>query len=119
MTDKVTLINLLTFFQEENEVFNFDKLIIQECISNLNDGFFYLGGQVNMKANDTINLDCIKQVREINKKREIEYGGPCNSFEMQSVMKSLKQLELIESMIIKYSEIMSTREKREYPSNYI
>jgi hypothetical protein len=34
---------------------------------------FYLGGQVKMKPDEEITLDKIKEVREINRKRDIEY----------------------------------------------
>ena len=95
----------------EKELFNFDKLIIDEFIKELDEDFFYLGGQLKMKHNDLINLDSIKQVREINKKRTIEYGGPCNSFEARSIYNYNKKLETIEQMINSYLMIMEIREK--------
>ncbi len=114
MFNKLTLFNLFHFMplnEYENELYNFDKLIIEQFITQLDKHQFYLGGQLKMKHNDIINLDSIQQVREINKKRDIEYGGPYNSFEYASMRKSIMELEFIENMITKYNLIMEIREK--------
>jgi hypothetical protein len=124
MVNDLTLFNLLHFmpFNEyENEIFSCDKLIIDKFISQLDNNEFYLGGQIKMKHNDIINLDSIQQVREINRKRDIEYGCPYNGFEYASILNSIKELQFIENMIIKYNNIMTIREKEklsEYNSNY-
>jgi hypothetical protein len=62
-----------------------------------------------MKPNDVINLESIEQVREICRKRFIEYGGPCNSLEAASIYESDRELEFIENMIKKYNEIIQLR----------
>ena len=114
LTPEITLINLLTFIPSndtEKELFNFDDKIIAEFIAELNKNIFYLGGQLKMKADDIINADSIQQVREINLKRDIDYGGPCNCWELCSMRNSLAQLEFIENMILKYNIIMELREK--------
>ena len=114
MDYNLTLLNLLSFTPKndiEKELFNFDKDSIDVFITELDKGFFYLGGQIKMSHNDIINLNCIEKVREINKKREIEYGGPANIFELISINNHIKRLEYIENMIIKYNEIMKIREK--------
>ena len=114
MVNNLTLFNLLHFMplnKYENKLFNFDKFIIKKFINELDKDLFYLGGQLKIKHNDIINLDSIKQVREINKKKDIEYGGPYNSFEYASMRKSIMELEFIENMIIKYNLIMEIREK--------
>lgn len=124
MVNDLTLFNLLHFMplnEYENEIFSCDKLIIDKFISQLDNNEFYLGGQIKMKHNDIINLDSIQQVREINRKRDIEYGGPYNGFEYASILNSIKELQFIENMIIKYNNIMTIREKEklsEYNSNY-
>lgn len=115
MSNNLTVLNLLTFTPQndiEKELFNFDKLIIDEFISDLDKGFFYLGGQVKMTHNDLIDLDSIKRVREIDRKREAEYGGPANMLELVSINNHKKQLEFIENMIIKHNEIMEIRENK-------
>jgi len=114
MVNDLTLFNLLHFTplnESENELFDCDKLIINHFISQLDNDMFYLGGQVKMKHNDIINLDSIQQVREINRKRDIEYGAACNGFEYASIRNSIIELQFIENMIIKYNKIMEIREK--------
>jgi hypothetical protein len=114
MSDKLTIFNLLNFMplnNKEKELFNFDKLIIKELNDKLDEGWFYLGGHIKMTHNEFINLDSIQRVREIDKIRNIEYGGPYNSLEAASIYNHSKKLEFIENMIIKYNEIMALREK--------
>jgi hypothetical protein len=124
MVNNLTLFSLLHFTplnEYENEIFSCDKLIINHFISQLDNDIFYLGGQVKMKHDDIINLDSIQQVREINRKRDIEYGGACNGFEFASIRNSIIELQFIENMIMKYNKIMEIREKEklsESNSNY-
>jgi hypothetical protein len=109
----LTLIHLLTFRplnDIEKELFNFDKKIIDEFLNDLKQNRFYLGGQLKMKADDFINVESIQQVREINLKRNIDYGGPCNFMELQSMRSHLNKLEFVENMIIKYNIIRQIRE---------
>ena len=114
MENNLTLFNLLHFnnsllSDDEKKIFDFDQSTINRFISNLDRNVFYLGGQIRMTQNDIINLDTIEHVREIFRKREIEYGGPCNSFEAASVYQSKKDLEFIENMIQKYNQIIQLR----------
>lgn len=114
MTCNLTLFNLFNFMplnDNEKQLYNFDKSIINRFNKDLDNGFFYLGGQIKMSHNDLVNLDSIQQVREINEQRNREYGGPCNSFEAASVYRAQKELELVESMIKVYNLIMEIREK--------
>lgn len=117
MPQVITLFSLLVFnmsqlSEEEQKIFDFDERIIKRFMSELDKGTFYLGGQLKMAANDIINLDSIEKVREISRKRMIEYGGPCNSFEAASIYQANKDLEFVESMIKKYNKIMEMREKK-------
>jgi hypothetical protein len=96
----------------EKELFNFDKHTTQKFITNLDKDMFYLGGQIKMSHNDIINLDLIQQVREIDRKRYIKYGGPYNSFESQSIYEHTMNLVFIENMIKTYNEIMKLRENK-------
>jgi hypothetical protein len=114
MTKNLTLFNLLHFTplnEQENELFNFDKTIINRFIFNLDKDTFYLGGNIKMKHNDIINLDSIQKVREINERIICEYGPPRNSFDLASVYTYQKEVELIENMIKAYYVIMEFREK--------
>ena len=73
---------------------NFGVWNVKRC-NQLNNNKFWLGGQIKWFYKFRID-------KEINKKRLIDYGSPCNSFEMMSIYSSTKQLELIENMIIKF-----------------
>ena len=99
-----TIMSLLYFFKNGEE-YEFDKNVIDGFIYDLDSNKFWLGGQIKLKHDDIINLSLIQRVKEIRQKRLIDYGPPCNSFEMMSIYSSNKQLELIESMIIKYNEL--------------
>ena len=98
--ENLTIINLLYFFKNGENLY--DKNMINTFINQLNNNKFWLGGQIKLSHDDFINLELINKVKEINKKRLIDYGSPCNSFEMMSIYSSTKQLELIENMIIKF-----------------
>jgi len=105
------LVNFMPLNDREKEIFSFDENIINEFKSNLNKDMFYLGGHLKMKHNEIINLDSIEKVRTIDKQREIEYGGPCNSFEAASILNHRKKLSIIENMLMKYKVIMELRKK--------
>lgn len=124
MMYNITLFDLFNFMplnENEKQLYDFDKSTIIRFNKDLDNGFFYLGGQIKLRHNDVVNLDSIQKVREINEQRNREYGGPCNPFEAASIYTSQKQLELVESMIKSYILIMELREKEklnEYNSNY-
>ena len=120
MNNTLTLFNLFNFMplnNQEKDLFNFDKVIINRFNSELDKDFFYLGGQLKMKHNDIINLETIQHVREINEQRNREYGGPCNSWEAASIYTCQKEIELIENMIKVYNLIMEIREKEKLNEN--
>jgi hypothetical protein len=109
----VTLRQLIAFQPEndrEKELYNINYDIINDMNKHLQDNRYYLGGQIKMNYDDEINLDLFDKVREIDRKREAEYGGPCNSWEYRSINYSRKSLEETEIILKKYFEIMSLRE---------
>ena len=71
---------------------------------------FYLGGQIKMKPDEEITIEKIKEVREIDRQREIEYGGPCNSWEAMSMNNHRNLLSQMEEIIKTYTKIMYLRE---------
>jgi hypothetical protein len=103
--NNLTIMNLFYFFKNKDTENDYNKNMIDKFIYQLDNDDFWLGGQIKLLHDDIINLKLIQRVKEINKKRLIEYGAPCNSFEMMSVYSSTKQIELIEDMIIKYNEL--------------
>ena len=114
---KATLNILLAFLpNNDNERIIFNNLNKEVLKSYYNDtkttysnGIFYLGGQVKMAPDEEITLDKIKKVREISKQREIEYGGPCNSFEAASINNHNNLLNQMEEIIIAYTKIIDLR----------
>ncbi len=78
---------------------HFDKLLVSKLIQDLDTNSFYLGGQIHMIKNDIITMDLIQKSKNITKQRLIDYGGPCNSWEMYSMQRSDKELTLIEDLL--------------------
>jgi hypothetical protein len=105
-----TLFSFQPINYREKEVFKFDEKILAEMRYKLDKNIFYLGGQIIMKYDDKIGLENIKMVYIINKQREIEYGPPWNGFEAQSIRYHEKTLEIVKNMIIKYYEIIESRD---------
>ena len=105
-----TLFSFQPINDREKEVFKFDEKIIAEMRFRLDNNIFYLGGQIEMKYDDKISLNNIENVYKINIQREIEYGPPFNGFEAQSIRYHEKCLEIVKNMIIKYYEIIESRD---------
>jgi hypothetical protein len=105
-----TLFSFQPINDREKEVFKFDEKKVAEMKYRLDKNIFYLGGQISMKYDDKISLNDIENVYKINKQREIEYGLPWNGFEAQSIRYHEKCLEIVKNMIIKYYEIIESRD---------
>ena len=117
MNNIITLNNLIGFVPEndaEREIFgSCKKDVLNEYLkdskSSWSKGQFYLGGFIKMKPDDEITLKQIVEVKQQREKRYIEYGGPCNSAEMTSIWRSERQLDEIENIVKKYTEIYKLR----------
>jgi hypothetical protein len=110
---KLTLRQLIEFQPEtdrEKEIYDIPQYILDDMKTKLEQRLYYLGGQIKMNYDDEINLSLFDKVREIDRKREAEYGGPCNSWEAISINQCKKILNETEKIVIKYFEIMSLRE---------
>lgn len=101
--NNLTILNLFYFFKNKENLYN--ENIINNFIKQLDNGNFWLAGQIKLSQDDFINLEIINNVKEIIKQRFIDYGPPCNSIEMMSVNSSSKQLELIEDMMTTYNKL--------------
>jgi hypothetical protein len=109
------LINYIPINDKERTLY--DKLNKQVLTSYFNDtkriyfnGTFYLGGQIKMTLDEEITLDKINEVREISKQREIEYRGPCNSWEANSIYTAEIMLNQMEEIIKYHLELSYLRE---------
>jgi hypothetical protein len=112
-SQNVTLRQLIAFQPEndrEKEIYNINHDIINNMNKDLQDNRYYLGGQIKMGYDDEINLDSFDKVREIDRKREAEYGCAFNSWEYISINYHRKTLEETEAILKKYFEIIFSRE---------
>jgi hypothetical protein len=120
---KASLNSLLQFFPDEtnnDEKIMYNKIDKQSLIyysNNIRNGTFFLGGQIEMRPDEEITLDKIKEVREIDKKKEIEYGKPCNSLEAMSIYIHRNLLNQMEEIVKCYLTIMYLRELKNIKLN--
>ena len=63
-----------------------------------------------MGPDDEITLQKFNEVRKITKQRLIEYGGPCNSWEANSIAESERNLNDAEKIVKCYYKIGYLRE---------
>ena len=116
-----TLNKLIRFVPEndaEREIFgNCKKDVLNEYLedtkSTWSKGQFYLGGFIKMNPDDEITLKKIEEVKIIRDQRYKEYGGPCNSWEAASIWRSERQLDEIELLVKKHSDILKYRYLKE------
>jgi hypothetical protein len=112
-SQNVTLRQLIAFQPEndrEKEIYNIRRYSLDDMNKHLLDNRYYLGGQIKMQYDDEINLELFDKVREIDRKRQAEYGSPCNSWEAMSINNSKMLLEETEQVVKKYFEVIHSRE---------
>jgi hypothetical protein len=115
---KCTLNNLINFVpigEREKILYNLiDKEVLNKYIEDTKnkyyEGKFNLGGQIKMGPDDEITLQKFNEVRKIRKQRLIEYGGPCNSWEANSIAESERNLNDAEKIVKCYYKIGYLRE---------
>ena len=109
------MINFVPLNEQEGALYNLiDKEALNQYLNDAKNkyygGKFYLGGQIKMGPDDEITLQKFNEVREITKKRLIEYGGPCNSWEAASISHSERILDNAEKIVKCYYKIGYLRE---------
>jgi hypothetical protein len=117
MTNKATLNTLLNFVPKdefESEIFNVNKSVLTKYFKDTKEswskGKFYLGGQIPMDLDEEITFSKIKNVKEIQRQKDIDIGF-CNSWEMANVNASKTELNEMEIILEKYQEIYKFRMK--------
>lgn len=95
MSGKQTIYELL----QTDYARNYNVNAVNRMLHNLDNGTFYLGGQIKMQKNDLVGLEAVEKSKEITKQRLKKYGGPCNSWEMHSINKSDEELKVVEHLI--------------------
>jgi hypothetical protein len=111
--NRLTLRQLLDFQPDddrEKEIYNSNQSVLYKMKLDLEKNMYYLGGQLKMEYDDEINLNSFDIVREIDRNREIEYRGPCNSWEAMSINNHRLQLQETENIVKKYLEVIKWRE---------
>ena len=113
MTSIATLNILLAFIPEdemESNIYTIDRGVLEryykDTKASWSGGKFYLGGQVLMKVDEPITFAKINKVREINRAK---LDDLCHSADFNSYRCSVRDLGLIENILIKYQEIYKLR----------
>jgi hypothetical protein len=109
------MINFIPKTRQERIIYNsIDKSALDEYFNDTKkkyyNGQFYLGGQIKMGPDDEITLKKFDEIREITRKKLIEYGGPCNSWEAASIANSERILNNAEKIVKCYLKIGYLRE---------
>lgn len=115
---KCSLNNMINFVpqsEQERTLYNLiDKKALYQYLEDTKNkyynGRFYLGGQIQMGADDEITLQKFNEVREITRQKLIEYGGPCNSWEAASIANHERILDEAEKIVKCYLKIGYLRE---------
>ena len=106
-----TLYDLHEFINANPTYFNEDENIsINQYLQNTSekyaDGKYWLKGQLQMSPNDEITNEKMNEAEEIDNRRQIEYGGPCNGLEAASIRQHTYKFENLKKVIIKYYHLL-------------
>lgn len=106
-----TLYDLKDFMIANPTYFNEDENIsinqyLQNTTEKYADGKYWLKGQLQMTPYDEITNEKMNEAEEIDKRRQIEYGGPCNGLEAASIRQHTYKFENLKKIIIKYCHLL-------------
>ena len=106
-----TLYELQEFINSNPTYFNKDEkdsiqLYLQNTAEKYTDGKYWLKGQVQMSPNDEITNEKMNEAEEIDKQRQMEYGGPCNGLEAASIRQHSYKFENLKKVLIKYCHLL-------------
>jgi hypothetical protein len=106
-----TLYDLKDFIIANPTYFNEDENIsinqyLQNTTEKYADGKYWLKGQLQLSPNDEITNEKMNEAEEIDKRRQIEYGGPCNGLEAASIRQHTYKFENLKKVIIKYYHLL-------------
>ena len=107
-----TLNQLINFVpQNEKEFIILKETVLSEYLidtkSTWSGGKYYLGGQIKLDPDDVITDALVKKVNEIySKPSEMYY---CNSAEMASVWRAIRQMSEMTNIVERYQEIQKKR----------
>ena len=106
-----TLYDLQEFINSNPIYFKEDeKISINQYLQNTTekyaDGKYWLKGQLQISPNDEITNEKMNEAEEIDKRRQIEYGGPCNGLEAASIRQHTYKFENLKKVLIKYYNLV-------------
>lgn len=95
---------------KEQNIFDYEDIdtkVLTNYLSIYRENYvgFYLGGQLMLSIDEGITTEKMNQAKELIKKRQEEYGDPCNMAEAQSIIRSKRDFENIQKIIKRYYEI--------------
>lgn len=107
-----SLYELNEFVNLNRELFNEDEqkclaLYINDTKEKYSGGNYWLKGQLPMTPGDEITQSKLLEAEEIDKRRLVEYGGPCNGFEAASIRHHNYKFEHLQQVLSKYYDILS------------
>lgn len=106
-----SLVQLMEYVNNNNEYFEDLTMDVLDDYYNAANkagnlkNKYYMGGQIAVSITDPITAKLIESVNAANKKRQQEYGEPCNSFEIASIANSNRLFENIQEIIARYYEV--------------
>lgn len=106
-----TLYELQEFINSNPTYFNKDEkdsiqLYLQNTTEKYADGKYWLKGQLQMSPRDEITNEKMNEAEEIDKQRQMEYGGPCNGLEAASIAHHAYKFENLKKVLIKYCHLL-------------
>jgi hypothetical protein len=106
-----TLNELSDFIKTNPDYFGEDekkyiRLYFENTKEKYSNGKYWLKGQLEMTPDEKITIEKMNTAIEIDNRRKIEYGGPCNGLEAMSILQHEKKFENLQNVLQKYYEIL-------------
>jgi hypothetical protein len=77
----------------------------QHNSQNFGHGKYFLYGQLQVLPTTPITKNLLEEAETLNNNRLYEYGGPCNSFEAQSIERSKRLYQNLVLIIDRYEDV--------------
>ena len=82
-------------------------LYIGDTKEKYSGGNYWLKGQLQMSPGDKITQSKVLEAEEIDKRRFVEYGGPCNGLEAASLRQHNYKFEHLQKALSKYYDLIT------------
>ena len=107
LCDLCDFINNNRDFFEDQEENRCVYAYMSDTCAKYSDGHYWLKGHLPMLPDEKITEEKIQKAIEIDKKRMIEYGGPCNGMEAASMNNHNIKFENLQKILKKYYELVA------------